>query len=47
MLFTTEFLNFKIQAFSSTLYPAIVNLVDNAIYWANKSSSLQKSKATC
>ncbi|HCV3131241.1 TPA: ATP-binding protein, partial [Acinetobacter baumannii] len=42
MLFTTEFLNFKIQAFSSTLYPAIVNLVDNAIYWANKSSSLQK-----
>ncbi|MEX7495313.1 regulator, partial [Acinetobacter baumannii] len=36
MLFTTEFLNFKIQAFSSTLYPAIVNLVDNAIYWANK-----------
>jgi signal transduction histidine kinase len=42
MLFTTEFLNFKIQAFSSTLYPAIVNLVDNAIYWASQSSSLQK-----
>lgn len=37
-------MNFKIQAFSSTLYPAIVNLVDNAIYWANKSSSLQKVK---
>lgn len=42
MVFTTEFLNFKIQAFSSTLYPAIVNLVDNAIYWASQSSSLQK-----
>lgn len=42
MVFTTEFLNFKTQAFSSTLYPAIVNLVDNAIYWASRSSSLQK-----
>lgn len=43
MAFTAEFLNFKIQAFSSTLYPALVNLVDNAIYWASKSSSLQKT----
>lgn len=42
MLFTNEFLNFKIQAFSSTIYPAIVNLVDNSIYWASKGSSLQK-----
>ncbi|MDM1302801.1 ATP-binding protein [Acinetobacter indicus] len=42
MVFTKDFLNFKIQAFSSTLYPAIVNLVDNAIYWVSKSSSLQK-----
>lgn len=42
MLFTNEFLNFRIQAFSSTMYPAIVNLVDNAIYWASQSSSLQK-----
>lgn len=42
MVFTNEFLNFKIQAFSSTIYPALVNLVDNAIYWASKSSSLQK-----
>ncbi|GAB3053048.1 ATP-binding protein [Acinetobacter apis] len=42
MLFTNEFLNFRIQAFSSTIYPAIVNLVDNAIYWASQSSSLQK-----
>lgn len=42
MLFTNEFLNFKIQAFSSTIYPAIVNLVDNSIYWASKGSSLNK-----
>lgn len=42
MLFTNEFLNFRIQAFSSTIYPAIVNLVDNAIYWTSQSSSLQK-----
>ncbi|WP_315079580.1 ATP-binding protein [Acinetobacter guillouiae] len=42
MIFTTDFFNFKIKAFSSTIYPAIVNLVDNAIYWASKSSSLQR-----
>jgi len=43
MVFTNEFLNFKIQAFSSTIYPAIVNLVDNSIYWASKGSSLNKT----
>ncbi|MDO7430124.1 ATP-binding protein [Acinetobacter baumannii] len=42
IVFTNEFLNFKIQAFSSTIYPAIVNLVDNSIYWASKGSSLHK-----
>lgn len=42
MVFTNEFMSFRILAFSSTLYPAIVNLVDNAIYWASRSSSLKR-----
>lgn len=36
--FTDLFLAHKVFGFSSTIYPAFVNLIDNAIFWVGKSS---------
>ena len=39
---TPTFLNAKIQAYPSTLYPAIINLVDNALFWLTQTRGERK-----
>lgn len=40
--FTSSFLDKSVIGFTSTLFPAFVNLVDNSIYWTSKSSGTKK-----
>lgn len=42
LLHTNGFKKHKIFGFKSTFYPVFVNLVDNAIYWLNKSGADDK-----
>lgn len=42
---TPEFLNAEVTEYVSTLYPAFVNLVDNAIYWLNSADMVSRSGA--
>jgi signal transduction histidine kinase len=37
-VFTSSFLRQEIVSFTSTIYPAFVNLIDNSIHWLEKSS---------
>jgi signal transduction histidine kinase len=36
--FTPSFISYSAVGFTSTLYPAFVNLIDNAIFWVTKST---------
>lgn len=36
--FSDRFVAFHLVSFTSTLYPAFVNIIDNAIFWVSKSS---------
>lgn len=36
--FSQEFINNSIYTFTSTIYPAFINIIDNAIHWLGKSS---------
>ena len=36
--FTTSFIEYSTVGFTSTIYPAFVNLIDNAIFWVAKST---------
>lgn len=42
LLHTNGFKKHKLFGFKSTFYPVFVNLIDNAIYWLNKSGSVNK-----
>jgi signal transduction histidine kinase len=39
---TKGFASHKLHGFRSTFYPVFVNLIDNAIYWLNHSTTLEK-----
>jgi signal transduction histidine kinase len=39
--FTNEFVNQSLFGFTSTIYPAFVNLIDNSIYWLTKSTDVK------
>lgn len=39
---TNDFLNQEIFTYTSTIYPVIINLIDNAIYWLSKTSGQRK-----
>jgi hypothetical protein len=45
---TYEFLNSYIECYPSTLYPAFINIVDNAVFWlgTNKTNKIIKFDAT-
>ena len=36
---TDAFLNSSVECYPSTLYPAVINIVDNALYWLNSKAS--------
>lgn len=40
---TKGFANKSIFGFRSTFYPVFVNIIDNAIYWLNESSAIEKT----
>lgn len=40
--FSENFLAFSVEGFTSTIYPAFVNLLDNSIYWLSKSTGERK-----
>lgn len=35
---TENFINYKVWGYTSTIYPAFVNIIDNALYWVLKGS---------
>ncbi|ENX45943.1 hypothetical protein F886_01381 [Acinetobacter sp. NIPH 542] len=39
---TENFINYKTFGYTSTIYPAFVNIIDNALYWVLKSSGEKK-----
>lgn len=39
--FTSSFMARSVVGFTSTIYPAFVNLIDNAIYWVSKSTGVR------
>jgi len=41
ILFTNKFVNQSLFGFTSTIYPAFVNLIDNSIYWLTKSTDVK------
>ncbi|TLX48893.1 regulator [Pseudoalteromonas phenolica] len=38
LVITDKFLEQRIFGFTSTIYPALINLIDNAVYWLGKSN---------
>ncbi|MGO8058264.1 ATP-binding protein [Rhizobium johnstonii] len=41
LIVTDRFTEFEVESYVSTLYPAFVNLVDNAVYWLEHGQHLQ------